>query len=88
MRYSNSGNGDGSLTFNEWLAWLGNGDESFNFDSNDKVRPEKTSGIDDASTTDFMDSSNSLGQVLSHAVAALKVYTMRSSLKIYLYINP
>jgi hypothetical protein len=69
-------NGDGSLTFSEWLEWLGEGDDSFKL------------GYIDTGSTGFQaaaaDGGNlldaamiaSLGQVLSHAVAALKVFSM------------
>lgn len=64
-------NGDGSLTFSEWLDWLGNGDDSFKLGF---LGGKSSTSIYDSSAED-VDSSitASLGIVLSHAVAALKV---------------
>ena len=70
--------GDGSLSFQEWLAWLQRGDRS----NDEKSKPDFSSlpgdnmGYDDR----HLDSSltTSLGLVLSHAVSTLKVWGQRS----------
>jgi hypothetical protein len=64
-------NGDGSLTFSEWLDWLGDGDDSFKLGF---LGGKNSASVFDSSAED-VDSSiaASLGLVLSHAVATLKV---------------